>query len=119
MIKDLTDKFNIKHGFSTPYHPKTNGLVERFNKTLCEALAKLTKDKDKWDENILSVLFAYRTRKQSSTKVEPFYITYGRKAKLPTDNEDKPITLIERIDHLINNLPNERYQAKQTIEKTQ
>src|SRR5205823_2423980 len=30
MIKELMGKFKIKHGFSTPYHPKTNGLVERF-----------------------------------------------------------------------------------------
>ena len=32
LIEDLTNKFTIKHGFSTPYHPKTNGLVKRFNK---------------------------------------------------------------------------------------
>ena len=33
-------KFEIKHLMSTPYHLQTNGLVERFNRTLCEALAK-------------------------------------------------------------------------------
>ena len=46
MIRELMEKFEIKHGFSTPYHPKTNGLVERFNKTLCEALAKLKEDEN-------------------------------------------------------------------------
>src|SRR5207249_61180 len=45
MIRELTEKFKVKHGFSSPYHPKTNGLVERFNKTLCESLAKLKEDK--------------------------------------------------------------------------
>ena len=35
------EKFEIKHNFSTPYHPQINGLVERFNRTLCESLAKL------------------------------------------------------------------------------
>ncbi len=43
IIEELIKKFNIKHNFSTPYHPKTNGLVERFNKILCESLAKLLK----------------------------------------------------------------------------
>jgi transposase InsO family protein len=46
MIKELMKKFEIKHIFSTSYHPKTNGLVERFNKTLCESLGKLKKDQN-------------------------------------------------------------------------
>ncbi|CAB4418804.1 unnamed protein product [Rhizophagus irregularis] len=44
LTKNLTEKFNVQHKFSTPYHPKTNGLVERFNKTLIELLAKLVKE---------------------------------------------------------------------------
>ena len=57
MIKELMGKFKIKHGFSTPYHPKTNGLVERFNKTLKESLAKLKEDEN-WDKMIAPTLFA-------------------------------------------------------------
>jgi len=47
LIKELMKKFEIRHNLSTPYHPKTNGLVERFNKTLCEALAKLEENSEK------------------------------------------------------------------------
>ena len=90
MIRELMEKFKIKHGFSTPYHPKTNGLVERFNKTLCEALAKLENNgKNNWDLNIAPILFAYRTNKHNSTKIEPFYLVYGRKGILPNDEERK------------------------------
>ena len=28
LTKNLIEKFNVQHKFSTPYHPKTNGLVE-------------------------------------------------------------------------------------------
>ncbi len=46
VIEDLTEKFRIKHRLSSPYHPQTNGLVERFNQTLCEKLAKLSEETD-------------------------------------------------------------------------
>ncbi len=44
VIQDLSEKFRIKHRLLTPYHPQTNGLVERFNQTLCEKLAKMAEE---------------------------------------------------------------------------
>ncbi|GET58599.1 DDE-type integrase/transposase/recombinase [Rhizophagus irregularis DAOM 181602=DAOM 197198] len=81
------ERCGINHRLSTPYRPQTNGLVERFNKTLCEGLAKL--GEEDWDKH---VLFAYRTKKQSSTGIKPFYATYGRRAKLPLDKDENKIT---------------------------
>jgi transposase InsO family protein len=37
-LHELLQKFEIPHRMSTPYHPQTNGLVERFNRTLIEEL---------------------------------------------------------------------------------
>src|ERR1043166_2124836 len=41
MIQKLNERFRIKHRLFSPYHLQTNGLVERFNKTLYEGIAKL------------------------------------------------------------------------------
>ena len=112
VVEKLMEKFQIKHKFSTPYHPKTNGLVERFNKTLCEALAKLTKEDKEWDLHIGSVLFAYRNKKHSSIKIDPFYLMYGRKARLPTDITEKETTIKERVEYLLEELPKIRREAK-------
>ncbi|CAB4439642.1 unnamed protein product [Rhizophagus irregularis] len=84
IVSMLMERFDIKHNLSTSYHPQMNGLVERFNKTLCESLARLQEDNN-WDEKIPSVLFAYRNKIQSSTKVKPFYLVYGRQARFLTD----------------------------------
>ncbi len=63
IINELMKKFNIKYNFSIPYHLKTNGLVKRFNKTLCESLAKLAKERNNWDQYIVLLLFAYNISK--------------------------------------------------------
>ena len=114
MVKNLVDKFEIKHKLSTAYHPQTNGQVERFNRTLCEALAKLSEEKD-WDEKIPSVLFAYRNKVQTSTKVKPFYLVYGREANFIED--EAPTT--SRLNEIIEDLPYKRDIAKEEILRSQ
>src|SRR6266480_106051 len=91
LVEELCEKFEIKHKLSAPYYPQTNGLVERFNRTLCESLAKVSEKENQWDEHIESVLFAYRTIKHNTTKKTPFYMVYGREAILPIEGS-KPGT---------------------------
>ena len=51
----------VKHKISAAYHPQTNGLDERFNQTLCNALTKMAEGKEEeWDKYIDAALFAYR-----------------------------------------------------------
>ncbi len=76
----------IKHVISLAYHPQTNGLIERFNQTLQRSLLKMVEQNvDEWDNYLDSVLFAYRTSKQASTKFSPFVLLYGREPRLPVD----------------------------------
>ena len=122
-MDELCEKFRIKHKLSSPYHPQTNGLVERFNRTLCESLAKVSEKEDEWDEHIESVLFAYRTIKHNTTKKTPFYIVYGREAILPI-KENKlgkdfgENAIMKRLYDLVE-LTEERSQALGNIKKSQ
>src|SRR6266511_2412431 len=114
-------KDNIRHNLSTPYYPKTNGLVERFNKTLCESLAKLNEERENWDQYISSTLFAYRTKINKSTQFTPFYLTYGRKAKLPFDDDDNEseIILNDRVKEMSIDLTQAKKKVIENIEKSQ
>ena len=77
-IRQLCLNHGIKHRLLSPYHTQTNGLVERFNRTLCQSLAKYVDlVQHDWDKYIPAVLFAYRTMKQDSIYFELFILTYG------------------------------------------
>ena len=70
---------------TTAYHPQTDGLVERYNRTLTAMLAKTVEKRDtEWDTRLPYVLFAYRACQQSSTQESPFFLLYGRDPRLPT-----------------------------------
>jgi len=123
LVDGLCEKFKIKHKLSSPYHPQTNGLVERFNRTLCESLAKVSEKEDEWDEHIESVLFAYRTTKHNTTKKTPFFMVYGREAILPIEEfkngEDFGKNAIIKRTYDLINLVDERIKALENIERSQ
>ena len=85
----LTEIYKMLHVHpirTTPYHPQTDALVERFNKTLKSMLRKaVTKEGKDWDKLIPYLLFAYREVPQASTGFSPFELLYGRAVKGPLD----------------------------------
>ena len=86
LLTEVCKLLNIHKTRTTPYHPQCDGLVERFNRTLLNMLATSTKDHPfDWEMQLPKVCMAYNTSVQSSTGYSPFFLMFGRKAKLPID----------------------------------
>ena len=107
-------------------HPQTDGLVEHFNRTLKQMLAKLvSKGGRDWDELLGPVLFAYRTTPHSSTGESPFVLVYGRNARMPTSLDFSaptvryPIVATEYAKELCKDLKATRELAGKSIRKAQ
>ena len=86
VVADVCKIFQIHNVNNSSYHPQTDGLVERFNSTLCQSLSMyVSKNQKDWDDFIPLVLFAHRTSVLEVIGDSPFYVLYGREPRLPVD----------------------------------
>ena len=84
---DLMKKFGSDQRFTTAYHAQSNGLVERFNRTIVGMLKKFTNaEQTNWNEYIPYVLWAYNTTPQANTKFSPFLLVFNREPVLSLDH---------------------------------
>ena len=85
LIKEIC-LFKIKQMRTTAYHPQTDGLVERFNRTLIDMLTCYVVDEpEQWERFLPCVTFAYNAAIQSTLKECPFFLFFGRPPVLPND----------------------------------
>ena len=86
LLKEVYRLLKISSIWTSPYHPQTGGLVERFNQTLKTMLRKFVSEEGKdWDKLIPYLLFAYREVPQATTGFSPFELLYSRDIRGPLD----------------------------------
>ena len=88
LMKEVCRLLGVKKTRTCPFHPKSDGFVERFNRTLVTMVsAALDPEQHQrdWDERIPCAMLAYRTSVQSSTGETPSMMMLGRETTLPID----------------------------------
>lgn len=65
---------------TTPYHPQTNGPVERYNRTMAAQLRHyIADDTTRWDEVLPIITMAYNSQPHRSTGIAPFELVIPRR----------------------------------------
>ena len=86
LFKQMCKLLGMKKTRTTPFHPESNGLVERFNRTLNEMLCTCARDNStSWDRHLRLLTMAYRATPHESTGFSPNYMVYGREMHMPID----------------------------------
>ena len=86
LLRLVSTQLGIQQLFTSPYHPQTNGLTERLNRTLKQQIsAYIDPLHSTWDRILPFVTHAYNTTVQASTRISPFRALYGRDPRLPPE----------------------------------
>ncbi|XP_038062372.1 uncharacterized protein LOC119732841 [Patiria miniata] len=70
------------------YNPKSDGMIERFNRTLLSMVSLMIdphKRQRDWDQKVMLATFAYRSTPHESTGETPNMLMLGRELYLPLD----------------------------------
>jgi len=86
LLSEVCKLLEVDKLHTTPYHPQTNGCIERFHLTLNRMLGKVVCENHKdWDSRLPAVLSAYRASKHEWTGFTPYELVMGQKPRMPID----------------------------------
>jgi hypothetical protein len=101
LMDRLTKEFKIHHVTTSPYHPSSNGKIERWHRTVADIIScYVSENHSDWDEYIGSALSACRTSVNKTSQFSPFYLLYGRDATMPLDTLLQPRPRTYAGDHV-------------------
>ena len=108
-VRTMCKSYGITMLQGSSYHPMSQGLVERANRTLKASLSSFLHGKQPgdWELYLQRAVFGMRAAKQASTRYSPFRLMYGVEATLPLDITGNMALPADP------NLPNELPRAKE------
>ena len=84
IIDELCTLLSVKKLQTMPYHPQTNGLVERSHETIMQMIRNKKDKKADWPEHLAEIVQAYNATQSDVTGYSPHYLMLGMQAKAPS-----------------------------------
>ena len=86
IIEELCKILGIQWLWTMPYHPQTNGLVERSHQMIMRMIGKLGEDKKAdWPSHLAEIVHAYNATQSAVTRYRPHYLMFRWWPRLPVD----------------------------------
>ena len=112
VFKECCTLMGVRKTRTTALHPESDGMVERFNATLGQQLAKFCRDNQaSWDEKLPMLIMAYRSAEHESTGYTPARLMNGRELRLPSNvatgvppEDEESRTITEYVEKIKRNL---------------
>jgi hypothetical protein len=123
LMQGVFKKLDIVGGYSTAYHPQTDGLTERLNQELKQYLRNYCSYRqDDWSDYLAMAEFAHNNAVNASTKQSPFYANYGYHPKtflsqVRDSGVPEADNLVNRITRLQDELKAAMRLAQEDIKK--
>lgn len=122
VFKEVCQILKIKQTSTTPYHPQSNGSLERSHRTLGEYLRNFVqKDIQNWDSHIPFAMFCHNSTVHTSTKFQPYELVYGHAITVPNSftRDPEPQYNYQDYGFELKRLMQEAHQqAKTNLEKS-
>lgn len=81
VFSELMMLIGTSHFKTTPYHPQSNGIIERWHRTFKAAI--LCHDTARWIEHLPSILLGLRVAFKPDINATPAELVYGTTLKIP------------------------------------
>lgn len=103
--------YDVNHRMTTPYHPMSNGQIERFHRYMKERLKLLSAvheldfiSRDDWDDYIPYICYVYNSTPSVATGKTPCELAHGYKPILPIDFKLDALPDVPNYDEFVRKL---------------
>ena len=95
VIDEMCKILSVKKLQTMPYHPQTNGLVERLHQAIMRMIGKLGKDKKaNWLGHLAEIVHTYNTTHSTVTRYNLHYLMFRQRPRLSVEDP----TVWARVD---------------------
>ena len=128
VFRDFARTAGMQHSVSSPYHPESQGALERSHQTMKSILRKFSLEfNTNWDEELPHLLFVMRDMPSQSTGFSPYELVFAHDTRGPLHlvkqrllgSQPKDFSLLDWVGELRNKLVRCWELASQHLEESQ